>query len=303
MDPEVYLGTLLQRAPDQRFRYAPGSGRRPSELLAAADPNPYAPGVNSFAALPTYPRANYLTSNSLFAARPGEPVWHSIDAMSPYQNSLRPPAAAAPPDTVAGGRAVFGRAGCRACHDGPALSNNRVLPAGEIGTEPTRARAFAKTEPTLAPPQMFAPDVPTPPPPGARLLDVPMSEDDVAQARLAWAHGGSAGGYKVPNLIGLAWTAPYLHDGGVAAGADPGHVGVESTLRAGIPPDPANSLRALLDRELRARVVAANKQSAAAVVSHVTGEGHAFWVDDAAGFTPADRDALVAYLLSRDRPE
>jgi len=38
-----------------------------------------------------------------------------------------------------------------------------------------------------------------------------------------------------------------------------------------------------------------------AMMSHVTGEGHAFWVDAAAGFTPADQAALVTYLLSVDR--
>jgi hypothetical protein len=32
------------------------------------------------------------------------------------------------------------------------------------------------------------------------------------------AHRGSNGGYKVPSLVGLYWSEPYLHDGGVAVG-------------------------------------------------------------------------------------
>lgn len=38
------------------------------------------------------------------------------------------------------------------------------------------------------------------------------------QLKLAFAHGDSPGGYKVPSLIRLYWTAPYLHEGGVAVG-------------------------------------------------------------------------------------
>ena len=39
--------------------------------------------------------------------------------------------------------------------------------------------------------------------------------------RLAYAQDG-AGSYKVQSLIGLAYDAPYLHDGGVAAGCPGG---------------------------------------------------------------------------------
>lgn len=71
---------------------------------------------------------------------------------------------------------------------------------------------------------------------------------------------------------------------------------------AGVPPDPANSLRALLDRDLRAQVVAANRGSREARISRNSGEGHAFYVDSHAGFARADQDALIAFLLSLTAP-
>jgi hypothetical protein len=71
---------------------------------------------------------------------------------------------------------------------------------------------------------------------------------------------------------------------------------------AGERPDPANSLRALLDRGLRALVVAANRDAGLEDAVQVAGTGHAFWVDAGAGFSTADQDALVAWLLAIDRP-
>ncbi|MGT2480363.1 hypothetical protein ACU4GR_19410 [Methylobacterium oryzae CBMB20] len=60
----------------------------------------------------------------------------------------------------------------------------------------------------------------------------------------------------MPNLVGLAWTAPYLHDSGVAVGPDAEAPARRSGRRSyrGVAPDPANSLRALVDRDLRAQV-------------------------------------------------
>lgn len=303
IDPELYLGTLLQSAPGRGFAFDPASGRKPSEVLASSDPTPGRPGVNGHAVLPNFPRANYVTANGLVASRAGEPVGHAANAMSPFQNGLRPPDAAPPARAVlARGRDVFDRAGCLACHSGPALTSHRVWPAGVIGTEPTRARAFARTEATIARPQLFATDTPFPEPPNAFIVDVPVADE--GQLKLAWGHNGTGGGYKVASLVGLAWSAPYLHDGGVAVGPDPERrAGTGATLAAGIEPDPANSLRALLDRSWRERVVLANRDDPAARLAHVTGEGHAFWVDPGTGFDAADRDALVAYLLSIDRPQ
>ena len=72
--------------------------------------------------------------------------------------------------------------------------------------------------------------------------------------------------------------------------------GVHSAARKG--GQPSNSLRALVDRELRARVIDANHGSAEMVRMNVEGSGHTLWVDQAAGYDPEDQSALVGYLLS-----
>ncbi|HEY8378823.1 MAG TPA: hypothetical protein VIK91_20165, partial [Nannocystis sp.] len=110
-------------------------------------------------------------------------------------------------------------------------------------------------------------------------------------------------GYKIPGLLGLWWSAPYLHDGGVAVGPGEGVVGVGNIRARGLPIDPRASLRALLDRELRARVIAANHADLPRWSLHVRGVGHEFWVDPGAGFTPAEQAALVEYLLSLQLPD
>ena len=74
--------------------------------------------------------------------------------------------------------------------------------------------------------------------------------------------------------------------------------GVPGTLLQGIPPDPAHSLRALIDRALRQRVIAANATVPGLQAMHVQGTGHEFWVDAETGFTPADQEALIQYVFS-----
>ena len=124
----------------------------------------------------------------------------------------------------------------------------------------------------------------------------------VSRQKAVRARAGTGGGYKVRNLVGLAWSAPYLHDSGVAVGADANaQLGVPGTLDAGIPPDPANSLRALVDRNLRAKVVSANKASPRASTARVTCEGHAYWADAEAGVSGEEQADLVADLLSVNR--
>jgi hypothetical protein len=303
LDPDLYLGILLQGAVNPALRYDPKGAARPSAILSAFDPTPGSPGLNRYAVLPSFPATNYITDNGLFASAAGEPANFANNAMSAFQNLLRPPLAGQEngKDAVQAGRAVFERAGCAGCHAGPALTNNRIVPVGEIGTEPTRARAGAKMEARLAPPAMFATDTPFPLPADPKIVPIPLEGEALKQVQLGWAHAGSEGGYKVPNLVGLAWSAPYLHDGGVAVGADPaGELGVPGTLARGHAPDPRNSLRALVDRDLRGRVVAANRASATARLARVTGEGHAYWVDAAAGYAAGDQAALLAYLLSID---
>lgn len=299
LDPDLYLGILFQGAVNPGLRYDPKGDKSPSAILAAFDPTPGSPGLNRYAVLPSFPATNYMTDNGLFASVPGEPANFANNAMSAFQNLLRPPDA--PKAGADAGHAVFARAGCAGCHSGPALTNNRIVPVSEIGTEPTRARAGARMEARLAPPAMFATDTPFPLPADPKIVPIPLEGEALKQVQLGWAHAGTEGGYKVPNLVGLAWSAPYLHDGGVAVGADPAdQLGVPGTLDRGRAPDPRNSLRALVDRDLRGRVVTANRASPRARTARVTGEGHAFWVDAASGYTRADQDALLDYLLSVD---
>ncbi|QIJ77526.1 cytochrome C oxidase Cbb3 [Methylobacterium sp. NI91] len=299
LDPQVYLGMVLQCAAAPSLRYDPASGKRPTELLEAADPTPGTPGLNSYAVLPSFPATNYMTDNGLLASVPGEPANYANNAMSAFQNLLRAPDVFADAERVKRGRAVFERVGCAGCHAGPALSNNRVIPVEEIGTQPSRARSTVRMEARLAPPAVFATDTPFPLPPDPKLVPIPVEGDALKQLQLAWAHAGTRGGYKVQNLVGLAWSAPYLHDSGVAVGPDAEkQLGVPGTLDAGIAPDPTNSLRALVDRGLRARIVAANVGSQNARTARVTGEGHSYWADAAAGVSDTEQSDLVAYLLS-----
>jgi hypothetical protein len=173
----------------------------------------------------------------------------------------------------------------------------------EIGTEPARAHALHDTEKLFVSPVALsfaqrASSAVTP----AR-VDVPTAQLDPQQVELAFAHGTSGGGYKTPGLLGLYWSAPYLHDGGVAVGADPAtQVGVSGTLLRHIAADPAQSLRALLARELRARVVQENDSNADLQAVHVRGAGHEFWVDAEAGFDAEDQQSLIRYLLLLDAP-
>jgi hypothetical protein len=90
-----------------------------------------------------------------------------------------------------------------------------------------------------------------------RLLEFPTDHLDPTQVRLAYGFGRACG-YKSPALIGLYWLPPYLHDGGVTVGPE-GELGPPQTVYRFLRPDPQASLRALLDRELRAGVVAANR--------------------------------------------
>ena len=117
------------------------------------------------------------------------------------------------------------------------------------------------------------------------------------------------GGYKTPSLLGLYLTAPYLHDGGVAvrkntlAVTDNGNyqimdasgLGLSGTLSQGILPDASASLRALIDRNLRAQVVRANQSNPALKVSNLDGSGHDFYVEGA-----QRQQDLINFLLALD---
>lgn len=302
IDPEVYVGTILQRAANPRYRFRPDSGRKPSEFFASWDPTPGVPGVNELIKPPSYPKLTYFAPDGLVASSPGKPAGEQIHAMSAYQNRLVPPAANRTepgPKQIELGKEVFRRAGCIVCHAGEAYTNNKVIPVERIGTEPSRAAALKKTENWFADALFYPQGTPVPIPKGTKPIPVRSEDVDETQLMLGFAHGNSRGGYKVKGLVGLYWTAPYLHDGGVAVGPDiRKDLGVPGTLMKGVQPDPANSLRALLDRELRSRVVSANRGVPELRDVHVSGAGHSYWVDEKAGFSKEEQDALVEYLLS-----
>jgi hypothetical protein len=293
IDADLFVAVLLQNAPPGRYRFDPSRPQRPRAFLDSVDPTPGQPGMNRLVALPAYPRATIIEPTSLLCAVPGEPIWRSVDAMSAWQDTLIPP----PPPRVADqatqrrGRTVFERAGCNGCHDGPALTDHRIIPLPEMKTQPVRAKALASTARVWdGRAVVYAPDQVYPWKGPPRTLPVPLP---FPPAEIALAYGWNEGGFKVPGLAGLFWSAPYLHDGGVAVGRDLSQLGVGASS-----PDPRNSLRALVDRTLRGEVVAANHGRPALVRMGVEGIGHEFWVDGAAGFAPGDQDALLDYLLA-----
>ena len=97
--------------------------------------------------------------------------------------------------------------------------------------------------------------------------------------------------------LGAYWNAPYLHDGGVAVGDNiETEVGVPATLLSNVPVNPANSLLGLIDRQLRDRILKANPAAGLEALD-VQGIGHEYWVDEEAGFSVQDQQALIQYLL------
>jgi hypothetical protein len=303
IDKEVYLGTILQNAADPRFRYSPNKGDKPSKFFASVDPTPGVAGVNELVLSPTFPRVSLVAIDGLLASSNGSRVWEEINSVSAWQNTLSPPANPKEADmqVVQLGEAVYRRAGCISCHAGDFMTNNRVIPAPEIGTQPSRAKAFKKTQKIFGESYLYSQDTLVPLPDRPEIMKVPTRHLDLEQIKLAFAHGDSPGGYKVPSLIGLYWSAPYLHDGGVAVGANPlNDLGIPGTLNKGISPDPYQSLKALVDKELREKVVSANKKARLDQVG-VLGSGHSFWVDTTTDFTAQEQQALIEYLLSQNQ--
>ncbi|MED4751882.1 electron transport protein [Brevibacillus choshinensis] len=299
IDKEVYIGTLLQNAANPKYRYSPSEGIKPSEFFAKVDPTPGTPGVNQVILPPSFPKATLIAPDGLIVSSPKTKVNEQNNAMSAWQNKLVPPKPPITADaaTLEIGRDIFQRASCIKCHAGDFYTNNRIVPAPEIGTDPSRAQALKATEKIWGEPTIYSPDTPVPVPPNAKVLKVPTDMLDPEQINLAFAKGNSSGGYKTPSLIGLYWTAPYLHDGGVMVGPDAKkQLGYPGTLAKGIQPDPANSLRALMDKKLREKVIVANRSANLQQV-HVQGIGHEFWVDETTGFTPQEQEALIKYLL------
>lgn len=110
---------------------------------------------------------------------------------------LPPPTADVDEQTLDAGRRVFRAAGCNECHLESPKTTGAIVPLGELapGSAPKRidlATAF-----------------------GGALQDDPDTgyDDRLIVMNAEWRRGKK--GYKVPQLVGVALTAPYLHDGSV----------------------------------------------------------------------------------------
>ncbi|MGG3844627.1 electron transport protein [Aeribacillus composti] len=301
IDKEVYLGTILQNAANPNFRYNPKSGIKPSKFFQTVDPTPDVPGINQLVAPPQFPKVSLTAPDGLIVSSPGYKFNEQNNGVAAWQNTLQPPKPNMKIERAAieQGKKVFAKANCITCHAGSTLTNNQVISVKEIGTEPSRAKALKKYGKVMGESLLYSPETPVPLPKKPTVLKVPTEHLNRDQLKLAFALGDSPGGYKVPSLIGLYWTAPYLHDGSVAVGNDiDQEIGVTGTILKGITPDPANSLRALVDKSLRDKVIKANLTSQQLQDLHIKGIGHEYWVDESTGFTKSEQDALIKYLLS-----
>ncbi|MBD2531785.1 hypothetical protein H6G97_20160 [Nostoc flagelliforme FACHB-838] len=158
IDPEVYLGTALQNAADERIRLPEGVKPSvwlrtivPDASLAELQDQVVAPGVGNYPDL----KPNLLTANGLIFSPPtGNPLDNASgkfmfanNAISAYQNSLVPPANKTPENwqalnnnSVKRGAKVFEKANCATCHIPPFFTDNKVYPVEKIGTNPARAQ-------------------------------------------------------------------------------------------------------------------------------------------------------------------
>lgn len=322
IDKETYLGVILQNSANPKFRLP--NGAKPSQFLEKNDPTPGEPAINEVIKMPGYPKGSVFILDGLMASSPGFPVGAQLNGMSIYQNSLAPPPYA--PEhhptnhltdyqNLKRGAAIFEKANCAQCHSDRYFTNHDVIPVHQIRSQPSRATALAKMPQIFVPPETYPPNILVPPPADPPVLSVPTGITPTSAQNLAYAlDDAGSGGYKVQNLIGIYLSAPYLHDGGVAASAealqqaedgyyrvaDPTQMGLAGTSMQWIMPDPAASLRVLVDRDLRQVAVSANRANSDLQITHVDGSGHEYWVDREAGFTAQDQTDLIEFLLSID---
>jgi hypothetical protein len=333
LDPEVFLGVLLQNAADRSLRLPSGDPVKPSQWLRQVAPELSqaeledqipAPGAGEYPNL----QPTLFTNNGLiFTPNTGNksdiasgPFLFANNAMSAWQNSLVPPPNPTPEHqealadgSVARGAKIFSQANCATCHIPPFYTDNLIHPIEEVGANPARAVTRLGIADFLVPAKLYTFNTPVPPPATAEVLDVPtegISETPTSLPIELLPNGG----YKTLSLLGLYWSAPYLHDGGVSVGEgalkyEPdgsftvvnfNRLGLAGTRSKAKPVDPAASLRALVDRDLRAQVVAANHASAALVRSNLEGIGHDYYIDEAAGYTAQQQSDLVNFLLALD---
>lgn len=314
IDKDTYLGVLLQNAANPAFQLP--DGVQPSVFFQQIDPTPGEPAINEVVRMPGYPKGSPFMLDGLMASSPGLPVGQQLNGMSAFQNTLAPPrnATEVDSDTLRQGAAVFTQANCVSCHSGRYFTNNRVMAQTEVGTQPSRAPAEGPMARSFVRPRAYPSHLPVPLPSDPAIVDVPADITPLEDQQLAFGINDPKAGYKVPSLIGLYLTAPYLHDGGVAATANAlqpdangqftvaqaAQMGMAGTLMQGVLPDPEASLRVLVDRTLRQAAIVANQANPDLPISHVDGSGHEYWVDTAAGFTPDEQTALIQFLLSLD---
>jgi Di-haem oxidoreductase, putative peroxidase len=333
IDPEVYIGTLLQNAAVPSLRLPEGVIVKPSEWLRKIAPNPIQAELEDQISAPgtgTYPnlRPSLFTYNGLvFSPNTGKPediasgtFLFANNAMSAFQNSLVPPAnqtsenwQALTNNSVKRGAKVFEKANCATCHIPPFFTDNKIHAIDQIRTNPARAQSRLGLNNLLVPPKLYTFNTPVPIPANAEVLDVPTQ--GISDTPTTLPKGIlPKGGYKTTTLRGLYVSAPYLHDGGAAvrAGsltvnsngsftvADKSGLGLSGTLSLGIPADAPSSLRALVDRDLRALVIKANKANPSLVRSNLDGTGHDFYVDRQAGFNSNQQADLINFLLALD---
>ncbi|BAZ08721.1 hypothetical protein NIES4071_05260 [Calothrix sp. NIES-4071] len=334
IDPEVYIGTFLQNAADPILRLPDGVKpsvwlrQRQQELgipFAELEDQISAPGAGDYPNL----KPSLVTYNGLFFSpnsdNPNDiasgKFFFANNAMSAFQNSLVPPAnrtqenlRALRSGSVQRGAKVFEKANCATCHIPPFFTDNTIHPIEEIGTNSARAKSRLGLSNLLVEPKLYT-DTAVPVSANAKVLDVPTEGISVNSTTLPKGILPN-GGYKTLTLRGLYFSAPYLHDGGVAVRegslkfswngrfevVDPSGLGLTGTLSRGLPADPASSLRALLDQKLRSRVVTANKMNPALSPerSNLDGTGHEFYVDNQTGFNTQQQTDLINFLLALD---
>jgi hypothetical protein len=300
LEKEQYLAILLRNASAKKLRFDPSGKKKPSEILTENDITPGEPGLNEMVKLPTYPKASLAAPTSLWNSDKGYKVWEKVNGMSAWQNLIVPPKPdiAVTEDEIALGQRTFEKAKCQTCHSGNFMTNNHVVSENEVMTQSLRATAMKSTEKYKADSAIgytFDQKVPLPENPKTFVLKTFVSPHEIDLAN-GWKN--TEGGFKVPTLAGIYWTTPYLHDGAVAVGDTEEEVGVQATLGKYKRPNPVLSLKALIDRDLRAKVIAANKSDPVLVENHVEGVGHNFWVDQKAGFSAEEQSALIKYLLT-----
>jgi len=316
VDPEVLLGTMLQNAADPDLRIP--DDVKPSEWL-----NQNFPGAERerLATLPSFPDPDLFSLNGQIFAPPGERVLESANALAAFQATLNVPPNRSTENflntltgAVARGAEVFRAANCANCHAPPFFTNGEIIASDVIGTNDVRGKARNALVGRLVEAQLPSFDQLMPLGPNPTMLDLPPAPGMNDNLSLPPGLDTGAGGYKVTALRGAYFNAPYLHDAGVAVHPnalainadgsytilDENGIGVPGTSAIAEPVDPAHSLRALLDRDLRAILIANNAADERLQTMNVEGKGHDFFVDPAAGFTYQQQTDLIAFLLSLD---